>query len=291
MKTQFDIPALSTVYSGSKNYKIVAGNNNAPNRCFIFFSSNGIYFPNTEAEFHRSIILGDRYEWEKLSPPKSEYRKAIYVRDVRKTWYIDGISEQLNCIESVHSMLKEETRDFTEIVCVGNSAGGYAAVIFGVLLGADKIFSIAGFFEIASQINDPTNLALQLASTDSGKSKWFDLSNLLSENNSAIYFLFAANSELDKSQAQIVDDVSSIRVFPFNDDVHGVCAHNFVYPILLLKSKDYLDGLSNRISRKNWDKIEFSVAVIGLRKTFFCLWGYFSKKIFKSLSKRLTLNS
>lgn len=285
MKTQFDIPAMVAVYLNSTNYKIVQGDSNAPNRCFIFFSSNGLYFPNTETEFHRKVVLGDRYEWEKLSPPKSEYRKAIFIRDVRKTWYVDGISKQLNSIESVLGMLKNETRDFAEVICVGNSAGGYAATLFGMLLGADKIFSISGYFDITSLVNDPTNLALQQANLVPEKFKWFDLSSLLSNNDCSIYFLFPENCEMDKLQARIIENVQSVRVFPFKHDTHGVCAQNFVYPYLFVKSKAELDSQSYRVRNKSWSKVEFSIALIGLRETLLCLVSYFSTRSLRLIFK------
>ena len=287
MKTQFDIPALPVVYANDANYKVVAGENGAPNRCFIFFSSNGLYFPNTEAEFYRTVILANRYEWENLSPSKSKFRKAIYVRDVRKTWYVDGISTDLNCVDNLFRKLKEETDGFAEVVCVGNSAGGYAATLFGILLGAERIFNISGFFEITSQINDPTNLALQYAQSEHKKFKWFDLSTLLLENKSAIYFLFPENCELDKSQARIVENVQSVRTFAFNEDSHGVCAHNFVYPFLFVKSKAELDSLFIRNRKKSWSRFDFSLETIGLGKTLLFFLVYLKRRSLKLITKWL----
>jgi hypothetical protein len=288
MKTQFDIPALSLAYEGSANYKIVDGESDSPDRCFVFFSSNGIYFPNTEAEFHRSIIQNDRYEWEKLAPPKTEFRKAIFVRDVRKTWYVDGISEDRKTIDSVCELLREETKGFAEVVCIGNSAGGYAATLFGIHLNAEKIFNISGFFEIASQVNEPTNLALQSAQFDPEKAKWFDLSLLLKKSECAIYFLFPENCELDKAQARIVENIHCVRTFAFDEDSHGACAQNFVYPFLFVKTKIELDRLFNRKKYKCWGRFEFSVAIIGIRNTIFFFIAYIKKKILRLLNRWLT---
>ena len=281
MKTQFDISTLPFIYETSNNYKVVTGRDDVSDRCFIFFSSNGIYFPNTEDEFHRTIILADRYEWESLSPPRSEYRKAIFVRDIRKTWYVDGISGDRNSIDSLYDLLREETRGFSEVVCVGSSAGGYAATLFGLRLNAQKIFNISGFFEIVSQVDEPTNLALQVAQHVSEKAKWFDLSLPLKEGKSAIYYFYPQNSQLDKAQAQIVENVDCVRAFAFNEETHGVCAQNFVYPTLFVKSKIELDSLFHQTKHKSWGRFEFSVLTLGPIRSLLYLGMHLKKKILK----------
>ena len=141
------------------------------------------------------------------------------------------------------------------------------------------------FFEIFSQINEPTNLALQSAQFDPDKVKWFDLSPLLLKNESAIYFLFPKNCELDKSQARIVENIQSVRSFAFNDDSHGACAQNFVYPFLFVKPKAELDTLFQRTRHKSWGRFEFSLSTIGLRKTIFFSLVYLQKRSLKLIRK------
>ena len=48
------------------NYKIIRTGSKT-GRAIIFCSGNGLYFPNTEAEFTEKIINNDRYEWENLA--------------------------------------------------------------------------------------------------------------------------------------------------------------------------------------------------------------------------------
>ena len=107
-----------------------------------------MYFPNEEAEFFDKIIKNNRYEWQNISNDKVFEKKAgkiILVRDVHKQWYVEGISEEYNSVDKTVQLLKSLT-DGYEIVTVGNSAGGYAAVLFGCLLNAEKVFTRSGQF-------------------------------------------------------------------------------------------------------------------------------------------------
>lgn len=47
------------------NYKII--NTGDSELCFIFCSSNNIYYPDTEEEIVKTIFEKDRYEWERIS--------------------------------------------------------------------------------------------------------------------------------------------------------------------------------------------------------------------------------
>lgn len=48
------------------NFKIIEGNNQESKLCYIVFSGNGIYWPNTLEIFEQTINT-DYYEWKKPS--------------------------------------------------------------------------------------------------------------------------------------------------------------------------------------------------------------------------------
>ena len=113
------------------------------NKCIIFFSGNGLYFPNDVETFNEKIIEKDRYEWENVanfSKIVKSYKKIIFLRDIYKQWYLRGINAQVNTIDKVVDLLHELTETF-EVVTCGNSAGGYMALYMGAQLKASKIFS------------------------------------------------------------------------------------------------------------------------------------------------------
>jgi len=194
MKTQFDLPLLETAYSELDNYKIIENSKSTSKHVIIAFSGNGLYYPNEEHILQKKILEEDYYEWYNILKDEiSKYKKIIFVRDVRKTWYVDGINKKYNTIEKVFDLLKQVTSEYDEITCVGNSAGGYAAVLFGCLLNAKKIFTISGYIHVNNTIyEDLLNPKLLQASKNPEKYKWFDISPLVAEYKGTI-FIFIRN--------------------------------------------------------------------------------------------------
>jgi hypothetical protein len=70
----------------------------------------------------------------------SEYERHFYLDDYNK-WYhcgIEGISKDIN---TTKEYLKEKIKNFEEVIFIGSSAGGYAAILFGSLLNIDKVIA------------------------------------------------------------------------------------------------------------------------------------------------------
>jgi pimeloyl-ACP methyl ester carboxylesterase len=75
--------------------------------------------------------------------------KKIYVRDMRQSWYhatLPGIANAPSgTVDGVANHLKKLIKQQRprKVVVVGNSAGGYAALLFGCLIGAHVVHAFA----------------------------------------------------------------------------------------------------------------------------------------------------
>jgi pimeloyl-ACP methyl ester carboxylesterase len=71
--------------------------------------------------------------------------KRVFVRDLERSWYRTGVRGLGDSIESVAEGLIDLARrlDAERVACVGASAGGYAALLFGSLIGADAVHAIS----------------------------------------------------------------------------------------------------------------------------------------------------
>jgi hypothetical protein len=71
--------------------------------------------------------------------------KRLFVRDLRQAWYHRGLPGHGSTLESVGETLRALIRahDVERLVVTGNSAGGYAALLFGKMLGADTVLCFA----------------------------------------------------------------------------------------------------------------------------------------------------
>lgn len=97
---------------------------------YYFFSSNNIYYPNTQDQLEDTIEK-NKFEWENIAKSKSiltKYGKMIFVRDMWKQWYINGINQKIDSVEKVIEFLRTETENM-RVTTVGNSSGGYMATL------------------------------------------------------------------------------------------------------------------------------------------------------------------
>lgn len=150
-KSPLDIPELSEVWSSHSNYEIILNHQADSNKAIVYFSSHGLYYPNESSAFKENIIVNNRFEWRKNIWPSA--RKIILIRDIKKQWYFDGISSKVSNIEEVLQLLKQETSGL-QITCVGSSAGGFAATLFGCLLEAERVFNLSGQFSLLNLLED-----------------------------------------------------------------------------------------------------------------------------------------
>ena len=69
----------------------------------------------------------------------------IYVRDLQQVWYQRGLPGVATDIEGVAAFLAEKREEVrpSRFVLVGNSMGGFAAIIMGILLDADRVLAFA----------------------------------------------------------------------------------------------------------------------------------------------------
>ncbi len=82
--------------------------------------------------------------------------KRLFVRDLRQAWYHRGIPGHGETIEEAAASLLALIRRHrvSRLVVTGNSAGAYAALVFGTLMGADIVLCFA-----PQTVLDPDQLA------------------------------------------------------------------------------------------------------------------------------------
>lgn len=285
IRHQLDIPEVFQVYQNQKNFEILEGDSSESRDCYIFFSSHGIYFPNTPEEFKLKVIKGNRFEW-KRNIPKS-YAKVIFLRDVFKQWYLEGINGEINSIEKLAEFLKQESRGL-DVICIGSSAGGYAANLFGALLNAKKVFNFSGQFSLIPYLETERDLHPLLVKHEFNPAvnQYFDLSKILKNSSAPILYFYPGKCDQDIPQAQLAQHLSNVYDFKFNDSTHG-CT---VLPISLMdlfeRPLDSFIKLHRKTKGKFLNAWLFSVRISGFPKTA----SYSLNKSYKLLNKKFVKN-
>jgi hypothetical protein len=237
---------IEKVYMSSANYKIISNDNCKNKKAIVFFSGNGIYFPDTEARFNNIILVKDRFEWENIANNKiiiNNFEKIIFVRDVYKQWYVKGINEKIDNQEKVVLWLKDLLSEY-KIVTVGLSAGGYMAVIAGIKLHAWKIFSFSGQWSIEKE-----SLEENLLTNSRGifeKKPYL----IVNDNVSEIYYFYPTGCTRDLEDYEYVKNNLNVCSIGLISRIHGktVFSTNFAYLLLSKKLKKYTGHVYSPLS-------------------------------------------
>lgn len=221
--------------------------------CYIFFSGNGLYYPDKTKVFEEVILKADCYEWTEIA--KSDYirgiaGKYIFVRDIFKSWYVMGINHTINTISKLVEALKQETiKKGYRVRTVGNSAGGYMAALVGALINAEMVFDFSGQFSL--YVDGSVDLYYFLSKyRGEERSRYYDIVPYI-EGNVPIMYYFPRHCEDDLIQSELIRDVENVYSFAFDEKVHGKTMKGRDIPIVLSLSKEQLEKLYHR----NKDKI------------------------------------
>lgn len=282
-------PLIKEQYSRD-NYIIADYNGeDAKPYCVIYFSSNGLYYPNTEENFAK-FMADDRFEWRRYHFHKA--RREIYVRDIYKQWYIKGINSEISSIDKLIAWISQNVPKGCDIITVGNSAGGYMAVLAACLLGARYAYDFSGQFNIEDALeggedkNSFFKREFRTSDISAGRvcnnRDYLDLKKFIyASPDLDIFYFYPALCEDDKKQAEHVADCGNIHPFLFRDDKHGETMYNFNLDDVFAMEPEQIMELSRRIQGKIIGRTAFSLYVRGAAGTFAALFAQFQKKLFK----------
>ncbi len=162
-----------------------------------------------------------------LSEPVFEFRNYltknfechfIFVRDLEQVWYHAGVkdltpkSEEDQILGTV-ATLKEEIAKipYTRLVTLGTSAGGYASLLFGILLEVDYIvsFSPQTYLDIANRRKygdtrweAQTQKLHGLISMRTEPEKYLDLLTLDASQVKKIHLVLGTQDQLDRTHVE-----------------------------------------------------------------------------------------
>ena len=244
------------------NY-IIEVNENTSNKnlCVIYFTSNALYYPNNTQSFKHSVIERNYYEW-RLKVPISAKRQ-IFVRDIYKQWYLNGINNQISSPASLLKLLKQESEGYN-IITVGSSAGGYAAILYGSQLGAERIYAFNPQFEINSLLetsNEETNPLLFRNIHNINLRQYYDIIPAI--KHSQIYYFISEKSNWDYNQMLHLGNNNQVCTIKFKTSHHGV-----PFPRIALKNvMSTSDAKLLTLDKKSFNPILFSIKFVGIWST------------------------
>ena len=159
--------------------------------------------------------------------------KRLFVRDLRQAWYHRGIPHHGATLPAVAESLGRliAAHEVGRLVVAGNSAGGYAALVLGTLLGADTVLCFAPQtvldLDLLADMGDHRwdERLRPLAAAGLLDTRFTDLRNALPATRRAdtayrIYFDDSLRS--DRLHAERLAGVQGVRLYRFGRGSHGI---------------------------------------------------------------------
>ena len=277
---QTDHAIVRDAYLTKDNYHVSFNevDNVQQNLCVVYFSSNEVYYPNTETAFKRAIIENDKYEWRNNT--LSYAYKHVFIRDIQKQWYMEGINNEINTPVELLKLLQSLTAGL-RVYTVGSSAGGFAAMLFGNLLKAERVYAFNSQLNLnivmknSTPSIDPILFKYACIPTRVG---YYKIEDFINREVECFYFQ-SSKSSMDIEQWESFGRKEVINRIAFKTSNHGFpfLRHNLQYVMSLSP-----DLLKNMARREN-NPFAFAVSIDGLFKTIVVV----GKAIFGRVRKKM----
>lgn len=168
------------------------------------------------AEFLRTLIASGKTD-------------VIFYKDFSQCWYqrgLLGISEDVpSTVEYIRRTLAE--RGYGRAYCLGTSAGGFAAILFGALLGATRILAFAPQTELTKQVFNRFRGVDSRFTEIPTDGSYLDLVKVLERTRYAgqIDIYYSAGHAVDRKAAERLARFPCVKLHPIMARQHNVAAH------------------------------------------------------------------
>lgn len=154
----------------------------------------------------------------------------LFVRDLRQSWYQEGLQGMATDPQEMAGVLETMIRrsGARRIVFVGNSMGGYAALLFGALLGVDEVHALSPqtFIDDVNRLtHNDERWSEQIAHAQRvGDPRYFDLRSVLALERSKTCFHIhsCTSSEPDWIHAQHLASLDQIAIHAYHEGGHDL---------------------------------------------------------------------
>ena len=157
----------------------------------------------------------------------------VFFRDFSQAWYQKGVDSELNHIDEIIQYLKKimNSNRYENVCFLGNSMGGYAAILFGSILNVDTVISFAPqtfinrFTRMINRDNRWNDEIKEVYAFQNKRKAYFDLKTHLKNNNSyktQINIYYSPNHILDKKHAERLKNQKNVILHALKDGGHEV---------------------------------------------------------------------
>lgn len=225
-------------------------------KCYIFFASNDLYFPNTIETFTERIVNKDRFEWTNMAASReimADAGRMIFVRDLYKQWYITGVNDRINSHDKLIDRLRELSEGY-RIITLGSSAGGYIAALAGAKLNAEACFDFSGQTVLDSVRPD---FCKRMMGCEPSELKYYDLKTVIPDSACTFYYFYPAYNTKDREIYESIAGFQNVFGFGFNQKNHAATMMAGNMRFIVCRDKEYMMTLYGKYKGRVINNIFF----------------------------------
>jgi len=172
---------------------------------------------------------------QQLGMPPEEFLKtftnkkvnAIFIKDFKQCWYQQGLLGLSSSIKDTAEIIKKIIpAQQKNIYTVGTSSGGFAAILFGVLINATRIIAFGPQTIITKEAFEQfKSLDSRLTDINFGD-EILDIKQLLETTrySGQIHIHFARNNSVDKTAVERLSHIDSVSLYGWETDNHNIAS-------------------------------------------------------------------
>lgn len=189
-------------------------------------------------------IGGPIFEFKNLLEKNIDCHK-IFIKDSNQSWYHKGANGLGNNIKELKNDIEKliEEINYSEIIIIGASMGGYASLLFGSLLKVNSIIAFVPQTFIdkeTREIEKDKRWPKQIKSVHENNQNYYDLINLNFENIN-VQIIYGEKDSLDAIHAKRMNKHKSIEIIKYNGN------HKTIFK-LLKKNNQLIDIIKNKLN-------------------------------------------
>lgn len=199
------------------------------NSCHLHYEDKGDSQTAIVSFAGRKGMKGGIPTFEFSSIMSGIHAHKIYLRDPHKIWYQKGIPGIGNDIDEIAEWLDAFLNrcGARRTVFIGNSAGGYAALVLGALLSADRVHAFGPQTRLTDPKDSHTEDGIQKMMDDPETTKqYLNVKDLLKDYKPStlphINIYYAKHNSIDAIHAHRVEEIDNVRLYPFLYKDHGL---------------------------------------------------------------------
>tara|TARA_R100000951_G_scaffold112341_1_gene112543 strand:+ start:41 stop:679 length:639 start_codon:yes stop_codon:yes gene_type:complete len=148
---------------------------------------------------------------------------SLFVKDPKRIWYQNGISQKHNSVESTVELIKSYSSKYQTTICIGNSAGAFAAILFGTLLNVNQVVAFSPQTLLSKDLKDFPWMK-ELDNLYKNDMYCVDLKYHLSNINysTKIDVCVPVLNSFDSNQFDHIKDMPNVKMLPFNTADHNM---------------------------------------------------------------------